>query len=203
MEVFINNYYKFYLKCIANLYFLGLQSLRNTAIELLVERPERLSKVQSIRYPNLAAQKDNETPKINTPKSASSKTFSFLFTNENSQNEYADKEHTTFTLKTEINKEIELFGKIIKDAHFINTTDSTTKFWRENKFPLLLKVAAILLNIPSSSAFVERFFSLCGIISTVRNANMKDELLIIRSMLKVNMNILLEMKTIQKSKFED
>ena len=82
---------------------------------------------------------------------------------------------------------------MIKDA-LINkkNTQSTTEFWRRNseKFPFLLKVAAILLNIPSSSAFIERFFSLCGIISTTLNANMKDELLIMRAMLKVNMNIL-------------
>ena len=166
-----------------------------------MSKSETTQNLQGTSQNNLK-QTEIKTPKISTPKSAASKTFSFLFVNENTKNEHSEREHRSFSIRAEIEKEIEAFGKMIKDAHFINNTHSTTEFWRTNseKFRLLLKVAAILLNISSSSAFVERSFSLCGIISTTRNANMKDELLIMRAMLKVNMSILSQMKTIHKKK---
>lgn len=51
----------------------------------------------------------------------------------------------------------------------------------------------ILLNIKSSSAIIERFFSICGIVNDKRRQNMSDELLITRSLLKANMSTLSEM----------
>jgi len=50
----------------------------------------------------------------------------------------------------------------------------------------------ILLNIQSSSAFVERFFSICGIICKKRASNMKNKLIIMRSMMKANFHLLNE-----------
>ena len=44
-----------------------------------------------------------------------------------------------------------------------------------------------LLSIPASSAFFERFFSICGTVCTKRNGNMGDDLLIKRSFLKSNL----------------
>ena len=69
---------------------------------------------------------------------------------------------------------------------------SSIKFWLDNKktFPSLYKLALILFNIPSSSAFVERFFSICGIVNDKRRGNMKDETLINRSFLKSNLDLL-------------
>ena len=58
------------------------------------------------------------------------------------------------------------------------------------KFPMLYKLALVLLNIQSSSAFIERFFSICGVFCTRRATNMKADLLIKRSMMKSNMHIL-------------
>ena len=52
----------------------------------------------------------------------------------------------------------------------------------------VLKRAIILLNI-QSSAFIERFFSICGVVCTRRATNMKADLIIKRSMLKSNIDI--------------
>ncbi len=76
----------------------------------------------------------------------------------------------------------------IKDRKFI----SNSKFWLANKqkFPLLFDLALILYNIPASSAFIERFYSLSGNVCKNRNGNMDPETIIARSMLKANIEIL-------------
>jgi hypothetical protein len=47
-------------------------------------------------------------------------------------------------------------------------------------------LARDLLNVPASTAFVERFFSLCD----QRAANMSNDLIVMRCMLKSNISIL-------------
>ena len=56
--------------------------------------------------------------------------------------------------------------------------------------PLLSEVACILFNIPSSSAFIERFYSVCGNVCNKKAGNMTPNTLIQRSFLKANYNIL-------------
>ena len=57
----------------------------------------------------------------------------------------------------------------------------------------LFDLQLILLNIWASSAFIERFFSVSGIICDIKRANMEEDLIRMRSMLiliKANMPIL-------------
>lgn len=90
-----------------------------------------------------------------------------------------------------INKEIEVLFKLFEEKD-LKKVKSTRGFWFTNasKFPIIGQLALILLNTPSSSAFVERFFSLCGVISKQRAGNMSAELLEIRSMLRANLSLL-------------
>ena len=48
----------------------------------------------------------------------------------------------------------------------------------------------IILNIPASSSFIERFFKISGVVSDIRQASQGDDLIIIRSMTKANMHIM-------------
>ena len=57
----------------------------------------------------------------------------------------------------------------------------------------LANLAFILLNIPSSSHFIERFFSICGVVCGKRSLSMKDDLIIDRSILKSNLHLLNEL----------
>ncbi len=41
--------------------------------------------------------------------------------------------------------------------------------------PILYKTATILLNISASSAFIERFFSICGVLCDSRRESQSDE----------------------------
>jgi hypothetical protein len=76
-----------------------------------------------------------------------------------------------------------LHDQIFVDKH------TTKYFWTTNnkEFHHLSQLARILLNIPASSAFIERFFSIAGVVFPTRRGNSCDDLIIIRSLLKTNM----------------
>ena len=62
--------------------------------------------------------------------------------------------------------------------------------------PKLFDLQIILLNIPASSSFIERFFSISGIVCDSRRLNMNDELIVMISLMKANMSILNELQEI-------
>jgi hypothetical protein len=102
-------------------------------------------------------------------------------------------------MKVQIEKEKNYFIRFLKAAD-LETIRSTPKFWEENKdkYEHLHKTATILLNIPASSAFIERYFSVCGIISNNRCGNMSPDLLITRSLLQANIELLEDLSTERK-----
>lgn len=69
---------------------------------------------------------------------------------------------------------------------------TTEEFWRKHQrtMPIMYKCANHLLSMPASSAFIERYFSICGVVCKKRAGNMTDDLIIMRSFLKTNMRIL-------------
>jgi hypothetical protein len=94
-------------------------------------------------------------------------------------------------MKYQIEKEKEAYMKFLTTID-LQSIKSTPRFWDENKnkYPHLYTTVTFFLNIPASSAFIERYFSICGIISNNRCGNMSPELLITRSLLKANIEIL-------------
>ena len=98
--------------------------------------------------------------------------------------------------KREIENEINDFWKTILEEMLKKDSTSTVQFWMKHsiKFPHMSKLALLLSTIQSTSAFIERFFSVCGDVCKPRASNMKDDLIIKRSMLKVNIKILDSLK---------
>jgi hypothetical protein len=90
-----------------------------------------------------------------------------------------------------IEKEVNEYLSYINEANIKKIKCSST-FWSENidKYHYLGMLARDLLNVPASTAFVERFFSLCGVICNQRAANMSNDLIVMRCMLKSNISIL-------------
>jgi hypothetical protein len=82
---------------------------------------------------------------------------------------------------------------MIEEKKYLRKT--TAQFWNENSKELknLRRLAMKLLNIPSSSAYIERHFSLCGAICDQRNRNMSADMIATRTMLKANIKSLMEM----------
>ncbi len=78
----------------------------------------------------------------------------------------------------EIKNEISLFRKLILEEDMIGEDCiSTRRFWLtyRTRLPNLLSLTKILLNIQASTAFVERYFSICGITCNVISTNMADK----------------------------
>lgn len=90
-----------------------------------------------------------------------------------------------------IRREKIAFLTYLKDRDLEKMT-STRSFWskKATTYPNLSKAALILYNIPASSAFIERFFSICGITCRRNSGNMSASMIIKRSMLKANLNLL-------------
>lgn len=102
-----------------------------------------------------------------------------------------NKEPEVYKIEVELEKEAFKLADILSQVDkFKDITNM--KFWNHymDQMPRLARLALVLLNINVSSAFIERFFSICGIICKKNSGNMKDDLIITRSMLKANMKIL-------------
>lgn len=70
--------------------------------------------------------------------------------------------------------------------------------------PIFFNLAIITLSIPASSAYIERFFSVSGVVcANTRSFIMKDDLIIMRSMLKANYKILFELASTYSGKQAD
>jgi hypothetical protein len=93
-------------------------------------------------------------------------------------------------LKKKIDKERLEFENIISSMDLASMSSGSFWFTHKKELPLLCQLAYILLGIPASSAFIERYYSICGVICKKRNGNMSGELLIERCMLRANMQIL-------------
>ncbi|RNA13112.1 zinc finger BED domain-containing DAYSLEEPER-like [Brachionus plicatilis] len=84
------------------------------------------------------------------------------FINSNAYETPADR--TRLSTIEKINREKELFFDLIRDQSEISK--STQTFWSNNshRLPIFSNVAKKIFSIPASSAFVERYFSVCGVI---------------------------------------
>jgi hypothetical protein len=138
------------------------------------------------------------------PRSANSfliERFSFDSTQTNTSNRAVTRELHLRQFKSNLKAEIDKFSDKIQaflaecELNKRNRNDvrkSNNDFRLENKamMPFLFKTAIILLNIPSSSAFIERFFSICGVVCECRRESQSDNMIICRSKLKANIEIL-------------
>jgi hypothetical protein len=90
-----------------------------------------------------------------------------------------------------VRKEVEKLLEILVENNY-NIKVINSEFWRKHErlLPQVYKLAIILCNIQSSSAFIERFFSICGVVCKKRAANMNNKLIIMRSVMKTNIHIL-------------
>jgi hypothetical protein len=83
-------------------------------------------------------------------------------------------------LKLQLENEVSLFHNfLIKEKMLEDDCVSTKRFWLRHKsaLPNLFKLALKILNIQASTAFIERFFSICGIICSDKNSNINDKTL--------------------------
>jgi len=173
----------------------------SSGIKAIVEVGEKfLFKVKTAEEDEVLVEnettEDASTPALRTPASASQKYFGKFFSKE-----IIDKEDLTLEyFKLKLQKDVDDFKSHINANNFkiFHQIKSTATFWIKNviKFPLLSKLALVLLNIKSSSSSIKRYFSICGFGSKKNRGNICDDLYKTRCMLRANIEILKRMNKI-------
>ena len=100
-----------------------------------------------------------------------------------------------------VESEIDNFKAIISKnrCSVLPTITSSGFFWDARDannnliFPILSKLALKLISVPSSSAAIERFFSVCGGVIKKNQGRILVDLFIARCMAKANMKLISEM----------
>lgn len=181
----------------------GFTALRTVALHFLVTRSTETEQELSTQHIENATANCHEpdttcsiafiahdlnTPKIRTPKSSNrviNDVFSFA------DSIQIDEELKKEKLIREIETELDEFKKMLT-TEMILKCFSTQHFWLSNskKFPNLFKLSCYLLNISSSSACIERYFSICGFINKKQSSNSYTDLFLDRCFLRANISIL-------------
>ena len=132
-----------------------------------------------------------ETTPLETPETVGSPSLLTQYSQLASESEGENLATFSFSYSDKIVNKKNEFIKML-DEKDLTKIKFTNLFWLSNAqlYPNLSRVSLILMNIASNSAFVERFFSLTGIISNEKRGNMSAELLITRSMLSSNITLL-------------
>lgn len=93
--------------------------------------------------------------------------------------------------------EIDKFKTFISRNNFenIKRIKSSTAFWEQNSrvVPHIARLFLLLNTIPSTSASIERYFSICGFVSNKRSSNIAPDLFITRCLLRANLGLLTEL----------
>lgn len=133
-----------------------------------------------------------------TPRSAASTASDNWFFSADTEELLAtdNTEQSRLASNNQVDSEISKLKALLGNASYINAVHSSHKFWRDHghEMPKLKKLFSILLNIPASSAFIERFFSIAGCVCDVKRGRMDPDLVRCRSLLKTNIKFLNEMK---------
>ena len=137
---------------------------------------------------------------LRSPNSAASDGNMFFsnYNNDDQENFESNSEIQLENFEHQIFLEVEKYRRIISEDNFklVKQVSSTKNFWLKSnlEFPYLSKLVLVLANICSSSAFIERYFSICGFIQNKRSSNITVELFIKRCFLRANVKILNELK---------
>jgi len=173
----------------------GLESLKDVCIQFLFTKSQNIENKDQNDHDI-----DTENPP-RTPDSAQS-TDNFDFTKNlfASSQDAPNEECIKFNRDKQIETEILIFSNLLSDEMKVREIKSTSQFWKEHQqdLPYLFQLQSILLNIPASSSFIERFFSISGVVCDIRRASMNDDLIEMRSMMKANMQLLKELNSYAK-----
>jgi hypothetical protein len=177
---------------------LGLEALNDVFFSLLIAKTSG----------NQSSQESDKISSIGSECKNSSQASTCVYSDDPDR----DEENIAFNQapfltrkKIELENEIKEFSLVLEKIKLDKKQKYTTRqFWQkyQEKMPNLNRLALLITNMPSSSAFIERFFSVCGIIKNKQRGNMKPDLLEMRSLLKSNLNFLEYTKNYLKSNID-
>lgn len=163
---------------------IGLRLIKPVYLQLI-----KVAETTSVESNELQA-----VPFIASQCSDSGKFFSALFKEDNPivNTQARDVHCNTFILEGALDQEVIFFTEKIAETDLLRACNSSLKFWQKFSvnMPKLAHLFLILSSIPGASAHIERFFNITGLVNEKRRLRMKDDLVEMRSMLKVNMSLL-------------
>lgn len=129
-----------------------------------------------------------DTTEASAPAPGSLKRFKFLVT------KLKSAETGSGTVSSNLDTVAGQLGRYLADAREMTDEQlgsSALDFWETRKasYSRLFPIAQDLLAAPASQAYVERIFSLCGLLSCGRRNRAQQQLLELRAFLKLNRNI--------------
>ena len=180
-------------------YTRGINALLNIAVDFLFSDSCQTRDRQQTNNNRRQLRETIETASALTPALAispnekrSENLFNNIFRQEPRAPEREKLSKESFMAK--FNEEVTSYINLLNDngAEIIASCESTREFWLSNRqqFPLLYRLACFLLNINSSSACIERFFSICGFVQKKNSSNIKSDLFKARCLLEANLDLL-------------
>ena len=171
----------------------GLEALKDTCIKLVFKGDSLPIQENTLSAAPISTAENNEDNIF--AKMFGVDTYQASYQNDNKSEAYI------FKRNQDLDIEISFFAKLLTDENVIRSGLTTKIFWEKNMkiLPRLFELQIILLNISASSAFIERFFSVSGIVCDLKRGNQEEDLIIMRSMLKANMTILTTMNEVSQA----
>ena len=108
----------------------------------------------------------------------------------------SDVEDRADQLLRDLDKEVRKFTAIVRSDEFQKAhRHSNRSFWKKHmlQLPRLYELVKYALNMPCSSAAIDRFFNICQIRHDKRDRNSCDENVITKSTLATNVKLLEEL----------
>ena len=172
----ISTYQFWYEQECANIILSGPKQIKEIYFKFIKEDCPQLSIVNE----------DPLTPSLSCP--ITERCFSFLYNSQKSSE--APKEPSRRKIEKELDAEVIKFTDIISKK--INHTRSEKNFWEKftKDLPKLTILYVKINSLPATSAFIERFFSLTGLVCEKRRMRMTEDLIEKRAILKANMTTL-------------
>lgn len=172
-----------------------MESLKPVAVEILYQKSTETNSQSTSSSPSSTqSSSSTHSPPLSTTKKITKEDLFYenIFKNEKPMSQNNLDSANLFHFNQETADEVKSYSNLIKDKNFIETCENSPDFWINNaeKYPILYKTALVLCSINSSSAFIERFFSICGVINDCRRGNMDKDLFFIRAFLACNIDIL-------------
>ena len=179
----------------------GFDALKNTCILFLFVKNESVNN-DELEDSNDSTQQETQASVKSCDNLTNNKYYNF---SQQSENDNESDEIRLFQFVKKIDEEITVLSGILTETKKLKKIKKTRDFWlhHKNDMPYLYELQLLLLNIPASSSFIERFFSISGFVCDVKRLNMKEDLIIMRSLMKANMNILKELNQIQNNDDSD
>jgi hypothetical protein len=172
----------------------GLDSLKDVYLSMLVPKVNQVNEANEVLSTQSSSKSESH---LDDDKSSASQASSCVYSEEELDKKNVNNEFNLAPFisnkKVELINEIKEFNLILQAMNLEKKQMFTTKsFWEkyEIKMPNLFELALLLTHIPPSSSFIERFFSVCGIVKDKRQGNMSSNLLEMRSQLKANLSYL-------------